>query len=139
MSDMLELCPPTQHNNVFFAVLFLQRLPREIRVLLTHEDHTDLRRLAAHADRLVAFGGGQQSGHAAITAEDTEENTVAAIKGKTTPQLQKNKYQKQQAALQTAAAASPAATGRPERHNQPISFQPGAAVFWPVFLPLGPW
>ena len=100
LADMLELCPPTQHNNVFFAVLFLQRLPREIRVLLTHEDHTDLRRLAAHADCLVAFGGGQQSGHAAITAEDTEENTIAAIKGKPTPQLQKNKYQKQQRSRQ---------------------------------------
>ena len=70
LADMLELCPPTQHNNVVFAVLFLQRLPLEIRVLLTHEDHTDLRRLASHADQLVAFGGGQQPGHVAVTAED---------------------------------------------------------------------
>ena len=54
---MLELCLVSQHNNIFFVVLFLQRLPREIRVLLTHEDHPDLRRLAAHADSLVVFGG----------------------------------------------------------------------------------
>ena len=52
LADMSELCPGGQHNNIFFAILFLQRLPSEIRVLLTHEDHTDLRRLAAHADRL---------------------------------------------------------------------------------------
>ena len=46
LADMLELCPSTQYNNVFLAVLFLQRLPREICVLLTHKDHSDLRCLA---------------------------------------------------------------------------------------------
>ncbi len=50
LADMLEICP---------LGLFLQLLPREIRVLLTHEDHTDLLRLAAHADRLVAFSSSQ--------------------------------------------------------------------------------
>ena len=71
LTDTLELCPPTQQNNVFFVVLFLQRLPREIRVLLAHEDHTDLRRLATHADHLVTFGCRQQPGQVAITAKDT--------------------------------------------------------------------
>ena len=57
LADMWELCPANQHENIFFAMLFLQRLPRDIRVMLTHEDHGDLRRLAGKAEQLVAFGG----------------------------------------------------------------------------------
>ena len=38
LADMLEICPPGQQGNIFFAGLFLQRMPREIRVLLAHED-----------------------------------------------------------------------------------------------------
>ena len=70
LADMLEMCPVDQQSNIFFAVLFLQRLPRDIRVLLTHEDHTDLRGLAAHADRLVAFGGRMDT---AATAVETSQ------------------------------------------------------------------
>ena len=82
LANMLELCPPTQHNSIFFAVLFLPCLPREIHVLFTHEDHTDLRRLASHTDCLVAFGGGCQNGDVTVTLEDTVESTVVAIRGK---------------------------------------------------------
>ena len=57
LADMWELYPANQHENIFFAMLFLQRLPRDIRVMLTHEDHGDLRRLAGKAEQLVAFGG----------------------------------------------------------------------------------
>jgi hypothetical protein len=32
--EMLELCPREQEDNKFFLFLFLQQLPREIRVLL---------------------------------------------------------------------------------------------------------
>ena len=93
LADMLELCPPTQHNNVFFAVLFLQRLPRDIRVLLTHEDHTDLRRLAAHADRLVAFGGRTDTVAAAV--ESSQEELVAAIPGRNKQQRGGKQFKKQ--------------------------------------------
>ena len=93
LADMLELCPPTQHNNVFFAVLFLQRLPRDIRVLLTHEDHTDLRRLAAHADRLVAFGGRTDTVAAAV--ESSQEELVAAIPGRNKQQRGSKQFKKQ--------------------------------------------
>jgi len=79
LADMLELCPAGQHNNIFFVGLFLQRLPRELRVLLTHEDHTDLRCLAAHADRLVAFNGKQPHDVAAAVPEPAEAE-VAAVK-----------------------------------------------------------
>ena len=42
LADMWELCPDNQHNSIFFAALFLQRLPREIRVMLTQLMKTTL-------------------------------------------------------------------------------------------------
>ena len=75
--DMWEVCPPLQHNSIFFAALFLQRLPRDIRVLLTHEEYSDLRGLASHANQLIAFGGRQNIVATAIRTP--QEETVAAI------------------------------------------------------------
>ena len=46
LAYMWELYPAEQHNNIFFTVLFLQRLPRDIRVLHTHEDYSNLCLLA---------------------------------------------------------------------------------------------
>jgi len=80
LADMLELCPEGQADNIFFVGLFLQCLPRELRVLLTHEDHTDLRRLAAHADRLMAFNAAQPHEMAAVAAVEEFDGSVAAIK-----------------------------------------------------------
>jgi len=82
LADMWELCPADQHNNIFFVALFLQRLPKEIRVLLTHEDHSDLRRLAAHADRLVAYSGRQGGAICASATEEPLSDMVAAIGGR---------------------------------------------------------
>ena len=138
LADMLELCPPTQHNNVFFAVLFLQRLPREIRVLLTHEDHTDLRRLAAPRGPPGRFRWRTTVRTCCYHRRGHRGEHRSSHQGETHPTAAEEQAP-EAAALQTAAATSPAAKGRPERHNQPASFQPGAAVFWPVFLPLGPW
>ncbi len=100
LADMLEICPPGQQGNIFFAGLFLQRLPREIRVLLEHEDLSDLRRLAAHADRLVAFSNSQP--HEVAVAAGSEEEMVAAIKQQ---QKQKGKFQKKK--KQPAKAGNP--------------------------------
>ena len=79
---MWELCPANQHENIFFAMLFLQRLPRDIRVLLNHEDQGDLRRLAVKADQLVAFGGRTDTVTAATAAADSQDSLVAALPGK---------------------------------------------------------
>ena len=57
LADMWEVCPSNEHNSKFFAALFLQHLLSHIRVLLTHEDHSNLRLLAAKGDQLLAFGG----------------------------------------------------------------------------------
>jgi hypothetical protein len=52
LAEMLELCPRGQESNIFFLFLFLQRLPRELRVLLDEDDNLTPRQLAAKADKL---------------------------------------------------------------------------------------
>ena len=93
---MWELCPANQHENIFFAMLFLQRLPRDIRVLLTHKDHGDLRPLAGKVDQLVAFGGRTDTISAATAAADPQDSLVAALpgKGKHNQHQRNNKQQK---------------------------------------------
>lgn len=61
LAAMMEFCPRGEEKSVFMSYFFLQRLPTEIRILLAEDDHTDLRTLAARADKLMAHnnvGGG---------------------------------------------------------------------------------
>ena len=74
------MCPSNEHNSKFFAALFLQHLLSHIRVLLTHEDHSYLRLLAAKADQLVAFGG--QSSTVAAATEMSQEDLAATLPAK---------------------------------------------------------
>jgi len=78
LAAMLELCPRDEQGSKFFVALFLQRLPAEMRVLLAHDDHSDLRQLAAKADQLQAYQRRQAHETVAVAAE-TEES-VAAVK-----------------------------------------------------------
>ena len=117
LADMWELCPADQHNNIFFAALFLQRLPREIRVLLSHEDHSDLRRLAAHADRLVAFGGRQDTVAAAV--EFPQEEMVAAVQTKGKQQQQKNRNKNQQKKQPPPIPPRPQGSQRSQKDSAP--------------------
>jgi hypothetical protein len=50
----MQKCRPPKDEH-FFAYHFLQQLPREIRVLLAHEDQSDMRKLAEKADALLAL------------------------------------------------------------------------------------
>ena len=93
LADMWEVCPADKHNSKFFAALFLQRLPSHIRVLLTHENHADLRLLAAKADRLVAFGG--HSSTAAAAVKTPQEDLITAIPAKARQQRGGKQYKKQ--------------------------------------------
>ena len=52
MAAMLELCPPGQEQSPFFICCFMQRLPRELRILLSEADTTDLKLLTERADAL---------------------------------------------------------------------------------------
>jgi hypothetical protein len=67
----------------FFAYHFLQRLPREVRVLLSRESVDNMQALAEKADGFMALHRPQQHDVAAVaaTADDGEEDsTVAAVK-----------------------------------------------------------
>ena len=90
---MWEVCPANEHNSKFFAALFLQRLPSHIRVLLTHENHADLRLLVAKADCLVAFGGHSSAVTAAM--DMPQEDLIAAVPAKARQQRGGKQYKKQ--------------------------------------------
>jgi hypothetical protein len=85
LTAMQKLRPPS--DDQFFAWAFLQRLPREVWVLLAHEDHSDMRKLAEKADGLLALHRPQShdipvmATTAAIAAVE-EETTVAAAAGR---------------------------------------------------------
>ena len=104
-----------QHNSIFFAALCLQRLPREIRVLLTHEDHSDLRRLASHADQLIAFGRKQDTVAAVINTP--QEETVAAIQHKGKQFRGKNTQKKQPPPLPPQPASGHGGQNNQQQQN----------------------
>jgi hypothetical protein len=47
---MLGLCPRGQENNAFFNCLFLNKLPTELRILLSEAEMADKQALGARAD-----------------------------------------------------------------------------------------
>jgi hypothetical protein len=49
LTTMLELCPKGEETSSFFCYFFLQRLPREIQVLLAEEDPSNMRAIADKA------------------------------------------------------------------------------------------
>jgi hypothetical protein len=80
MNHMLELCPRGEENNKFFLFLFLQRLPKELRVMLTEEDLKEPRDLATKADRHWAMLSHQSHGMvAALSLTDSEDSSINAV------------------------------------------------------------
>jgi hypothetical protein len=82
LAEMLRLCPRGQESSLFFTYLFLHRLPRELRVLLTDVDHNDRRLLSERADQLWAhYAKRSHSTMACLEAvsSDDEGGAVAAI------------------------------------------------------------
>jgi len=78
MAAMLELVPRGEEKSKMFSGLFLQRLPRELRILLTEADLTDLKALAAKADALHTHR--REVSHVAAV-EQLGEEFVAALGG----------------------------------------------------------
>ncbi len=76
---MLEICPRGEEKSHLFACLFLRRLPRKIRVLLTKVDHKDPKALAEQADELWALHT-HDSVVAAVQELSMEEPAVNALK-----------------------------------------------------------
>jgi hypothetical protein len=81
LAAMIELCPRQHLDSPFFLYFFLQRLPREIRVLLAEDNPRDVRRIAERADRLVVMHVPQHHDTVATVAPSSNEDTeVAAVK-----------------------------------------------------------
>jgi hypothetical protein len=57
--ELLRLCPSGQENNAFFNCLFLNKLPRELRILLSEADMADKQALGARADLFAAHNSKQ--------------------------------------------------------------------------------
>jgi hypothetical protein len=84
LNDMLELCPKGEESTSFFCYLFLQRLPREIRVLLADEDPANMRAVADKADKLMVMHSLQAHDMAAVPQQESDseyEDAVTAVKG----------------------------------------------------------
>ena len=85
LAEMIRLCPRGQENNDLFNYLFLNKLPRELRVLLSEADMADKQALAARADSFAAHH--QRLAHdtvAAVASEpvekEAEEDWVAVVR-----------------------------------------------------------
>jgi hypothetical protein len=78
LSQMLEACPRGQENNMFFLFLFLQRMPKELRVLFPEDDLKNPRDLAAKADKHWALLSHQHGTVAAIEAAE-DDTAIATV------------------------------------------------------------
>jgi hypothetical protein len=76
LADMNKLKPADEKQ--FFAYFFLNRLLREVRILLSQEPVSDMRALAAKADALMALHVPHQHEVAAVSTQESDEATVAA-------------------------------------------------------------
>jgi hypothetical protein len=104
MAAMERLKPPSDGH--FFVYHFLQRLPREVRILLADEDPANTRKLAEKADQLMALHQPQVHDVAAVSTAassegaDCSEATVAAAAAASRSgqrQQQKKKWKKPRA------------------------------------------
>jgi hypothetical protein len=68
LAEMLEFCPAGELSAAVFAFLFLQRLPQEIRVLLSEDDPANMRAIAEKDDRLIAMHVPQSHDSCAVVA-----------------------------------------------------------------------
>jgi hypothetical protein len=80
LAQMLELCPRGEEKSPFFIFLFLQRLPKELRVLLGDEALEEPRDIGELADKKWALHSHQHSSTVAAVEVSEEEGQVAAVK-----------------------------------------------------------
>jgi hypothetical protein len=95
LAAMLEWCPRGEEKSPFFIAAFLRRLPNELRILLAHEDFTDLKAVSQKADALWQLCPRADT-LAAVTEIDASEMLVAGVgqrsaKDRSAAQQQKKK------------------------------------------------
>jgi hypothetical protein len=96
LAKMFEYCPVGESTTAVFTYLLLQRLPREIQVMLSEDDPGDVRAIADKAVRLIAMHVPQHHYAWAAVAggEDSDPgDVVAAALAAQRPQQQQQKGQ----------------------------------------------
>jgi len=99
LTAMLEVCPTNEEKTKLFIFLFMQRLPKDLRLMLGDVEAGDPRAVAAKADRLWACHAKQNTeATVAAVAEDggadDDEAVLAAIKGGKPGQQSKGQWRK---------------------------------------------
>jgi hypothetical protein len=113
LAAMLRFWPKEDHH--FFVYHFLQRMPREVRVLLARDCSKDIRALAEKADELMSLHLPQECDVTAVAAVDSEQSAaagdedfaVAVQKGGGRRQQPKKKWQKKHKDKQQEEFKSP--------------------------------
>jgi hypothetical protein len=86
---MLSVCPSGMKIQPLFQYLFLQRLSKTLRTLLSEQDCGDIRALAALADRL--WSSHKPQPHEVMTVQESaSDQQVAAVQPK--KKMFKKKY-----------------------------------------------
>jgi hypothetical protein len=82
LSSMAQLCPAGETATKLFRYLFLQRLPRELRIMLSEDGASPIEQLAERADTLWSHHGGGNGGGRSVAAVVQEEDPspVAAVR-----------------------------------------------------------
>jgi hypothetical protein len=77
----MRICPRGEENSTFFNCHFLQKLPRELRVLLSEADMSEKRQLSGRADQIWAHHVQHHHDLVATVAveQETEDPAVAAV------------------------------------------------------------
>ncbi len=86
LTAMLEVCPANEEKTKLFMFMFVQRLPKDLRLMLGNVEAGDPRSVAARADRLWACHAKNQSDNVvSAVGEDKEEYDLeAAVHNKNT-------------------------------------------------------
>ena len=79
LADMVQLCPAGEAGTKLFRMLFLQRLPKDLRIILAEDETSGLQDLAARANILWSHASELQSSTVAAVGED-ESSSVAAVR-----------------------------------------------------------
>jgi hypothetical protein len=98
LAAMLEWCPRGEERSPFFIASFLRRLQNELRILLAHDDFSDLKAVSQRADALWQLCPRVDSINAAVAALDLDDTTapIAGVgqrpaKGRSSAQSAKKK------------------------------------------------
>jgi hypothetical protein len=81
LAAMLEWCPRGEESSPLFVAAFLRRLPNELRVLLGHDDFSDIKAISQKADALWQLCPRHDQLAAVAAGEFSDDNagTIAGV------------------------------------------------------------